>query len=116
MKLVIAGGRDITDMNLLVEALNAFGKLGDIKQVVSGMAPGVDTLGHQWATKCGIPVKEFPADWDRLGRAAGPIRNKEMAIYSDMLLAIWDGKSRGTKNMIDHMNRLKKPVYIHFVK
>lgn len=63
-----------------------------------------------------IPVKRFPADWDRHGRAAGPIRNCQMAQYADALIAIWDGKSRGTKNMIDEMNKCGKPVLIRRVK
>ncbi|WP_197026348.1 hypothetical protein [Polaribacter sp. Hel_I_88] len=42
----------------------------------------------------------FPAEWNKFGKAAGPVRNKEMAIYADALIAFWDGKSRGTKNMI----------------
>ena len=57
----------------------------------------------------------FPADWDKHGRAAGPIRNKQMADYADVLIAVWDGKSRGTKNMIDEMNKLMKPVYIVWI-
>ena len=46
-------------------------------------------------------MTKFPADWNRFGRTAGPKRNKQMANYANTLVAFWDGKSRGTKNMID---------------
>jgi hypothetical protein len=49
----------------------------------------------------GILVKKFPADWDRYGKSAGPVRNGQMARYAQRLIAFWDGKSTGTKNMID---------------
>jgi hypothetical protein len=84
-----------------------------ITEIVSGAARGIDSLGERWAEyrPDPIPVKQFPADWDTHGKAAGPIRNRAMADYADALLVVWDGKSRGTKNMLDHVYRLKKPVY-----
>lgn len=54
----------------------------------------------------------FWADWKTYDRAAGPIRNKEMAEFGDFLLAFWDGKSTGTKNMIDNMKKLGKPYKV----
>lgn len=83
-----------------------------ITQVVSGMARGVDSLAVRWASANNIPVMPFPANWDEYKKAAGPIRNKQMADYADELLAVWDGESRGTKNMIDQMNSLGKPISI----
>lgn len=73
----------------------------DIDEVVSGKARGADTAGEAWAEANDIPVAEFPADWDEHGKRAGYLRNKEMAEYGDQLIAIWDGKSRGTSMMID---------------
>ena len=67
------------------------------------MAPGVDTLAVRWANYHGYPLKEFPADWNKYGKAAGYRRNVEMAEYADLLIAFWDGKSPGTKHMIDIM-------------
>ncbi len=58
-----------------------------------------------------LPVKEFPADWDQHGNAAGPIRNAQMADYADALLLIYDGESRGSLNMRKQMAQLKKPIY-----
>ena len=115
MKVIIAGGRDIEDMDLLLDALRSSGIIHQITEVVSGMARGVDSLAVQWASKFGLPVTPFPANWDLHGRAAGPIRNKQMADYSEALIAIWDSKSRGTKNMIDTMQKMSKLVYIYYV-
>lgn len=115
MKVIIAGSRDVTFPLLhVVRAVDESGWM--ITEVVSGCARGVDEHGEQWAKRRDIPVKRFPADWDRHGRAAGPIRNRQMAQYADALIAIWDGKSRGTKNMIDEMNKCGKPVLIRRVK
>lgn len=79
--------------------------------MVSGGANGVDLLGEQWACSWGIPVKQFMADWSKHGRAAGPIRNRQMAEYADALIAIWDGQSRGTKSMIRESRKAGLDVY-----
>ncbi|MBR3251110.1 MAG: DUF2493 domain-containing protein [Erysipelotrichaceae bacterium] len=69
--------------------------------VISGGAKGADSLGERYAAKKGFPVTRFLPDWDQYGKAAGPIRNKQMAEAADILIAFWDGNSRGTKSMID---------------
>lgn len=113
MKTIIAGGRDFTDYELLKKQVNHYRFYkGLITEIVSGCAKGADYLGEQYALENGIPLKYFPADWDTHGRAAGPIRNKQMADYADALIVVWDGSSRGTKNMIDNMHKLNKPVFI----
>ena len=102
MKTIIAGGRDFS--NTAYYTLMA-GCLKDIPweitEVVSGGARGADRMGERWADEYMIPIKLFPADWKTYPKAAGPIRNKQMAEYADALVAFWDGKSRGTKNMIE---------------
>lgn len=113
MKVIIAGGRNVQDLDHVIYALKEYGKIHLITQVVSGMARGVDSLAVRWAGWFNIPVMPFPANWDKHGRAAGPIRNLEMAEYADELVAVWDGKSRGTKNMIDQMHHKQKPVFIY---
>lgn len=111
-KVIIAGGRDFNDYNYLRDSVNVFllSKLRGL-EIVCGMANGADMLGAQWAVLHAVDVKEFPADWNTHGKAAGPIRNKEMAEYADTLIAFWDGKSKGTKNMID--NALKYGLETH---
>ena len=61
-----------------------------------------------YAKENNIPIKFFPALWDQYGKSAGMIRNKQMAEYGDFLLAFWDGKSHGTKNMIKTMKEMNK--------
>lgn len=97
MKLIIAGGRDYQFNRRDIALLNDIHKKYTITEVVSGAAPGADMHGEMWAATNGIPVKQFPADWDKHGRAAGPIRNRQMADYAEAL-AIFPG-GRGTRSM-----------------
>lgn len=114
MKVIVAGGRDFTNYALVEEAIKISGF--EISQIVSGKAKGVDTLGEVWALANNIPVEAFPADWSQHGRAAGPIRNKQMAEYADALIAIWDGESKGTANMIQQARNKRLNVFIYLVK
>jgi hypothetical protein len=113
MKLIIAGSRDFNNYNLLVNVCSKIKtNIKDI-ELVSGSCPsGADSLGEKWAKKNNIPIKRFPAKWNLYGKKAGPLRNGEMARYADCLLAFWDGKSAGTKNMIElaEFNNLKIKV------
>lgn len=111
MKVIIAGSRDITDYDLVSYAI--FISYYAITEVVSGKEPnGVDALGERYAKDIGVDVKPFPADWNKHGKAAGPIRNGEMADYADAAVIVWDGKSPGSRNMIKQMASRNKP---HFV-
>ena len=73
--------------------------------IVSGHASGADSLGEKFAADHNLQCELHPADWERHGKAAGPIRNAEMAEVADALIAFWDGQSRGTKSMIDLAKR-----------
>lgn len=98
-KTIIAGSRHITDYALVTLAVDMVSF--KVSEVVSGGARGVDALGERFARENGLPLKKFPADWKKHGRRyAGFIRNKDMADYADALIAIWDGKSKGTLDMI----------------
>ena len=110
MNVIVAGSRSITDIKIVAQAINESGF--DVTEIVSGTARGVDVLGEEWAKSKGIPVKRFPADWEGLGKGAGFIRNAEMAEYADALVAIWDGKSRGTKNMIEQAKSKGLKVHV----
>lgn len=96
--------------NLVLEAVARSGYT--ITEVVSGCATGIDRLGEQWARANNIPIKEMPADWNTHGKSAGPQRNRAMAEYADAAIVVWDGKSHGSRNMIENMIRRKKPYYI----
>lgn len=113
MKVIIAGCRDIHSDKTVRLAMKEAALAGIIpSEVVSGKAAGVDAAGERWAVENGLSITPFPADWGRHGKSAGPIRNRLMAAYADALVAIWDGKSRGTANMIEEMRKLKKPVLV----
>lgn len=117
MKVIIAGSRGITDMSAVQWAVKSSGFA--VKEVVSGMARGVDTVGVQYARSRGLPIERFYAAWKdkdgALDRSAGMKRNAKMAAYADALVAIWDGKSGGTKDMIERMTALGKPVFTYVV-
>ena len=102
-KVIIAGTRTFADYPLLCSSCDKYlsqkGQTHDII-IVSGTARGADRLGEQYASERGYQVQQFPADWEKNGRAAGYMRNADMANYSDALIAFWDGQSKGTLNMI----------------
>jgi hypothetical protein len=106
-KLIVAGGRDFDDYDLLSRQLDKIRQsvwsnfLADDLEVVSGTARGADKLGERWAERSHVKIKRFPADWDRYGKRAGYLRNEKMAKYADTLLAAWDGESKGTGHMIN---------------
>jgi len=132
MRVIIAGGREITDYNEVCRAIRD--SEFPITQIVHGAARGVDLLGLRYAIEHGIPHVAYPADWDnldapgavirtnRFGKpynvVAGHQRNALMAANADALIAIWDGESKGTANMIQ-LAKSQKPrrlrLYIHWV-
>jgi hypothetical protein len=113
MKVIIAGMRDFHDYSVVLGAIKSSGF--KITEVVSGCSPGVDALGEQYAAENGLPVRRFPANWLRNGRAAGPIRNVQMAKYADALIAIWDGHGQLTRNMIKQAKEHFLTVHVHHV-
>jgi hypothetical protein len=113
MRIIIAGSRYFDDYVFLEEQVNDILITEFIlpTEFISGGAPGVDTLGEQYAKKHGWSVKRFPADWNKYGRAAGPIRNRQMAEYGDILIA-FDAGGNGTKSMIQEMRKVRKKVFV----
>lgn len=112
MKVIIAGSRHMPfSMYPLIQ--QAVDKSGfNITEVVCGMARGADMFGAKWAYENKIPVKKFPANWDEHGKAAGYIRNAEMAQYADAaIIFIWGGSS-GSVDMDRKMRSLKKPSFV----
>lgn len=103
MKVIIAGGRDFNDFKRLCEVCDKIlsNQLPDDIIIVSGQANGADKLGERYAKLKGYQIESHPAQWDKYKRAAGFIRNKEMAESADSLIAFWDLKSKGTSHMIN---------------
>ena len=106
LRVIVAGGRDFTNINVMATVLN---NLQDVDHVIEiekltlicGMARGADLTAYKLFKEVGLPVEEYPANWDQYGKQAGFIRNTQMAGVADMLIAFWDGESRGTAHMID---------------
>ncbi len=113
MRTIIAGSRTITDQTEVDLAVKNSGFT--ITSVLSGGAHGVDTLGEAWATANSIAYIVCEADWKTHGKAAGPIRNSLMAASADALILVWDGKSRGSSDMLAKANARGLKVYIHLV-
>lgn len=113
MKVIIAGSRTITDYSCLTNAIR-MAKF-DVTEVVCGMAAGADRLGQKWAIANNIPIREMPANWSKHGKPAGMIRNKQMAEYADAAIILWDGKSKGARNMLDEMKRVGKPFFLDII-
>ena len=103
-KVIVAGSREFNDFGLLCEHCDRL--LAQKHQthrivIVSGAARGADTLGERYAHERGYSIEQYPADWEHAGKAAGFIRNAQMASVADALIAFWDGQSRGTAHMIE---------------
>lgn len=108
-RVIIAGTRDFNDYELLKSycdyMLSKKVESGEEIVVLSGGASGADALGEQYAKERGYNILHYPAQWDKYGRRAGPMRNRQMADNADALIAYWDGESRGTKNMIEEAKK-----------
>jgi len=120
LKLAIAGSRSCDDHFLVFEYLIIFSTAWEeetrpeekIMEIVSGGAKGPDTFAEKYAIINQIPTKIFLPDWNKYGKSAGFIRNKQIVDYSDMVLAFWDRKSKGTKSTIDLAIKQGKPIWI----
>lgn len=122
MKVVIAGSRTLSHLEpshqkQVLQLIDKFEELyGPITMIVSGTAKGPDKIGENYAKLAGLDVARFPAHWDSQGKAAGIIRNDEMAEFVDGGIILWDGKSRGTKHMGEALRKLGKPLVLRIVE
>jgi len=114
-RVVVAGCRDYT--NYLEAKLFIDNCISNIRKdntiiILSGGCSGADKIGERYATENGYQVERFLPEWDKYGRSAGPKRNKSMAEASDYVICFWDGKSRGTKSMIEYAKMYNRPLRI----
>lgn len=110
-RVIVAGSRTFKSYPRLRAALDHYLvnklKTHDVV-IISGTARGADQLGEQYAQERGLKCLQFPAEWDKYGKAAGYRRNEQMAQVADALIAFWDGQSRGTTHMINIMYKMGK--------
>ncbi len=115
-RVIVCGGRDFNDKGLCFSQLERILAYYDKIEIVSGHAKGADTFGEEYAKTHDLPIAIFKPDWKQYGRGAGPVRNREMLRYAleenPVVIAFWNGSSRGTKNMIDQAEKAGAKVHI----
>jgi hypothetical protein len=118
VRIIIAGSRSFNDYDYLKEyctnvIMTNFYDHKLSPEIISGHASGADMLGEKFANEFGYKLTIFPADWDKYGKSAGYRRNVLMAEYAkrdphhSILVAFWDGKSKGTLNMLSVAEQFK---------
>ena len=109
MKIAVVGSRSVT--------VSDIGKyISNAEEIVSGGAVGVDCCAAEYAKENGIRLTEFVPQYERYGRAAPIVRNKEIVDYSDKIIAFWDGNSKGTLSVIKYAQKAGKPCEIIICK
>ncbi len=111
MKLAIVGGRDFEHYGRLCAVVCQYFHCGELT-IISGGARGADALAKDFARDHKLSYVEYPADWNKHGKAAGFIRNQHIVDACDVVLAFWDGKSRGTKDTLNKAAKAKKSTFI----
>lgn len=118
---IVAGGRDFNDKRLFADTLDRllcsrdheFGMPDHPLRIIhGGCKTGADHMANEWAIAHWCDFRVYKAAWEEHGKAAGPIRNQQMAQDGDELIAFWDGKSRGTKDMIKKATRAGLTVHV----
>jgi hypothetical protein len=112
MKVAVVGSRNFQDYDLLKQILAEY----EITEIVSGGAKGADSLGEKYANEHNLPIEIFKPDWKRLGRGAGPARNKTIVENADFVIAFWDGVSKGTQSSINIAKKLNKDLRIVMIE
>ena len=114
-RIVIAGCRDYNDYNeakAYIDDLVSKIKKENTLIILSGGCKGGDKIRERYAEENGLKIEKYPADWKTYGRSAGPKRNKQMAEACDYVICFWNGKSKGTKSMIECAKKYGKPIKI----
>ena len=106
MKIAVIGSR-----NLIVKDLGRY-LPENVTEIVSGGARGIDACAREYAKAHGIELTEFLPEYEKYGRSAPLKRNLQIIDYTDLVLAFWDGHSRGTKFVIDNCKKKNKKVTV----
>ena len=110
MKFAVIGSRGFNDYELLEDELKRY----QITTVISGGAKGADSLARDYAIAKNLQYEEHLPDWDKHGKGAGIIRNRDIVNNSDVVIAFWDGKSKGTKYSIEYGIKQGKQVFVRY--
>ena len=101
MRIAIVGSR-----NIIVTNIGRY--ISDCDEIVSGGAKGVDTCAAEYARKNGIKLYEFLPNYERYGRAAPIVRNKEIVDFADKVIVFWNGNSKGSLSIIKYAEKTGK--------
>jgi predicted Rossmann fold nucleotide-binding protein DprA/Smf involved in DNA uptake len=114
MRIAIVGSRNIKDYDFVNSCFNKILTDENIEdyEIVSGGADGVDSIAREIAINNKKTITEFFPDWKKYGKSAGFVRNKYIVESADILIAIWDGESKGTKNSINTAMKLNKKIFV----
>lgn len=113
--VVVAGSRDYNNYYEAKEYIDCcISRISKNYKLIfaSGGCRGADLIGERYAVENGFQIKRYMPDWQKYGKRAGPLRNKQMADDGDYFICFWDGQSRGTKSMIDFVIKSGKPIRI----
>ncbi len=114
-RVIVAGCRDYTnyeEAEKFIDYCISNIRINNRIIIISGGAKGADMLGERYARENGFSVEKYIPDWEKYGKSAGPRRNRQMAKICDFVICFWDGKSLGTKSMIDLAKHFNKPIRI----
>ncbi|MBE6554198.1 MAG: DUF2493 domain-containing protein [Ruminococcaceae bacterium] len=109
MKIAVVGSRNLTEV-----AIDKY--ISSCEEIVSGGAVGVDSCAAKYAAENGIKCTVFLPQYERYGRAAPIIRNKEIVDYADKVIAFWNGESKGTLSIIKYAKKMNKPCEVILCK
>jgi len=113
MRIAVIGSRTFNDYELMATYLNMIRcAQADEVEIISGGARGADHLAENYAANWGAALTVFKPDWDNLGKSAGFARNQTIIDACDMVVAFWDGKSKGTQDSINKAKIAKKPTLL----
>lgn len=117
-KVVIGGCRSYDNYDVFCKFVDMC--LSRIKNtekitIISGHCSGVDLMAEKYAKQNRYSLEIYPAEWKKYGKSAGPRRNKVMVEKANYVIAFWDNKSRGTRNLIEIANKLNKPIRIKYI-
>lgn len=114
-RIVVVGCRNYNNYNEAKEYIDFC--ISEIRKkhtliFVSGGCSGADLMGERYAAENGFKVERYPAEWEKYGKAAGPMRNEQMAHVADYVICFWDSKSKGTKLMVGYAKKYGKPIKV----
>ena len=113
MRIIIAGSRGFNKREILFKKMDFLTNGTKVTKILCGNAKGADKLGEAWAKENKIPIEYHLPDWEKFGKAAGPIRNKVMAEKADALCLFWDGKSKVSANMFSEAKKSGLKIFTY---